>query len=411
MPEQRRPADHEHRDEQERATAASLPGARLHPRHPRTACGRIRVVVAARRYTRSMRRSRSVRVLGALLAAALARRGQRGARAAHRRTRARRRDDRVRERPRQVRPGGDLLARARRARRATSRAASPATTASRWRPPAIGSRSGAAARAPTGSTSRAPTASHAAPRARGAAACSRTPGSGGALVFSADGSRASTRTSYGAVRGGFVVDTRRATARRACRRAPASRGRRPTGRSSPAGVNGKTIVSDLAAAASASRSRASAASGRAAAGSRAQPAIDERAGTGLRRRRRRVRARRAPASPALPLGVVARRSLARAPARPARSGSPVPAISRALRVLLADWPGGAPSRSRPTAASSRRTSGGSPRARPARGRAAGCPGSTGGTGAWSRDGRLAYVDYARGVRERAAPGRRRSPSS
>jgi Tol biopolymer transport system component len=72
---------------------------------------------------------------------------------------------------------------------------------------------------------------------------SRTRGSGGALVFSADGAQLYA-TSYSSP-GAYMVDTRRATARRVPACAGIARPS-PDGTLVACGVNGKTVVSDLA---------------------------------------------------------------------------------------------------------------------------------------------------------------------
>ena len=123
-PEQGRSADHEHRDEQERATAASLPGARLHRRHPRTA-GAYPSGCTPREPAVDSLDAAAARGQGARgVARGCARRRPASAALASRSSHAGAAGtDRVRERPREVRPGGDLLARAR--ARAAQRLAQP----------------------------------------------------------------------------------------------------------------------------------------------------------------------------------------------------------------------------------------------------------------------------------------------
>ena len=218
--------------------------------------------------------------------------------------------------------------------RATSRAASPATTAWQSLRSAIRSHSGAVAAAGSASTSRAATDRAAPPRRRRRFRRRRRVGR---LVFSADGKRlfASLRS-----RRGLVVDTRRATARRvpASARHRAAVARREARRLRRTQSDDRL---DLAGHAAVRATGESGRTGRAAAGSRtAQPGSD-RAGAGgpaavfdASGRRRRARARAAGR-------LVARRPVCSSSRRGQSLRIAGAGATRATsRLMLAKWGGG-----------------------------------------------------------------------
>ncbi len=234
-------------------------------------------------------------------------------------------------------------------------------------------------------------------RARGGELLARTRGSGGALVFSADGTRLYA-TSYSSP-GAYVVDTRRATARRVPACAGIARPS-PDGTLVACGVDGKTIVSDLD-----GRVRFTLPALNAVWSSRgwltSAPPIDE-----LQRKRPfavvadpsgKVRAR----FTGLPLGFSPDgRWLVLQRARSLWVAGP--GDFTRLRPLLPEWPSGVLSFTPDSRFVSTETKGAPVLVPLAGGRA--LPGLDFGTGVWSRDGRLAYLDYAEAFRNARRPG-------
>ena len=233
-------------------------------------------------------------------------------------------------------------------------------------------------------------------RSPGGALRARTPGSGGALVFSSDGTRLYA-TSYSSP-GAFLVDTARATARAI----PACHGiarPSPSVRLVACGTNARTTVSDLA-----GRVRFTLPGGTPIWSSRGWltvvpiPGVDRRSG-------RTVVADAGGATRAhltgLPLAwspdgrrLVLQRDHSLWVAGPGDLGHP--------RPLLERWAGGALSfapDSRFVSAASTR----GPVVVPLAGGPA-TPGLDYGTGAWSRDGRLAYAGYADAFRHSSRAG-------